>query len=41
MPQIANAFIATRYSEFHGQVVGMIDAKVVDVESILDRALAV
>ncbi|MEG0342372.1 MAG: acyl-CoA dehydrogenase family protein, partial [Acinetobacter sp.] len=38
---VANAFIATRYSEFHGQVVGMIDAKVVDVESILDRALAV
>ena len=38
---VANAFIATRYSEFHGQVVGMIDAKVVNVESILDRALAV
>ncbi|MGR3978845.1 DNA alkylation response protein [Acinetobacter sp. 1207_04] len=38
---VANAFIATRYSEFHGQVVGMIDAKVIDIESILYRALAV
>ena len=38
---VANAFIATRYSEFHGQVVGMVDAKVVDVERILERALAV
>ena len=38
---VANAFIATRYSEFHGQVVGMVDALVVDVERILERALAV
>ena len=36
---VANAFIATRYSEFHGRVVGMIDAKAVDVERLLDRAL--
>jgi len=37
---IFNAFIQTRYSEFHGQVVGMISAKQVDVERILERALA-
>ena len=36
---VANAFIATRYSEFHGRVVGMIDAKAVDVERLLERAL--
>lgn len=36
---VADAFIATRYSEFHGRVVGMIDAKAVDVERLLDRAL--
>ncbi len=38
---VADAFIQTRYSEFHGRVVGMIDSKVVDVERILERALAV
>ena len=38
---IADAFIQTRYSEFHGRVVGMIDSKMVDVERILERALAV
>lgn len=37
---IFNAFIQTRYSEFHGQVVGMISAKQVDIERILERALA-
>lgn len=37
---IANAFIATRYSEFHGRVVGMVDDKMVNVEQILERALA-
>ena len=36
---VADAFIATRYSEFHGRVVGMIDAKAVDVERLLERAL--
>lgn len=38
---VADAFIQTRYSEFHGRVVGMIDSKVVDVERILERALTV
>ena len=37
---IANAFIATRYQKFHGQVVGMLDPKQVDVTSILNRAFA-
>jgi len=37
---IFNAFIQTRYSEFHGQVVGMISAKQGDIERILERALA-
>ncbi|NNP72309.1 DNA alkylation response protein [Acinetobacter defluvii] len=37
---VAAAFIQTRYNEFHGRVVGMIDAKVLDVERILARALA-
>ena len=37
---IFNAFIQTRYSEFHGRVVGMISAKQVDVERILERTLA-
>lgn len=37
---VANAFITTRYSEFHGRVVGMVDAKMVNVEQILERALA-
>ena len=37
---VADAFIATRYSQFHGQVVGMIDSKEVDVERILSRALS-
>ena len=36
---VADAFIATRYSEFYGRVVGMIDAKAVDVERLLERAL--
>lgn len=37
---IFNAFIQTRYSEFHGRVVGMMSDKQVDVERILERALA-
>ena len=37
---VANAFIQSRYSEFHGRVVGMVDSKTVDVERILERALA-
>jgi putative acyl-CoA dehydrogenase len=37
---VADAFIQTRYSEFHGRVVGMIAAKQVDVERVLERALA-
>lgn len=37
---VAAAFIQTRYSEFHGRVVGMIDAKVVDVKRLLARAWA-
>lgn len=37
---VADAFIQTRYSEFHGRVVGMVDAKTVDVERLLERALA-
>ncbi|WP_347453211.1 acyl-CoA dehydrogenase family protein [Acinetobacter thermotolerans] len=37
---ISNAFIQTRYSEFHGRVVGMISPKQVDIERILERALA-
>ena len=37
---VADAFILSRYSEFHGRVVGMVDSKVVDVERILERALA-
>lgn len=37
---IFNGFIQTRYSEFHGRVVGIISAKQVDVERILERALA-
>jgi len=38
---VANGFIQSRYSEFHGRVVGMIEAKQVDVERLLERALAV
>ena len=37
---VADAFIQTRYSGFHGQVVGMIQANQVDVERILNRVLA-
>jgi len=37
---VADAFIETRYSEFHGRVVGMIAAKQVDVDRLLERALA-
>ncbi len=38
---VANGFIQSRYSKFHGRVVGMIAAKQVDVERVLERALAV
>lgn len=37
---VAHAFIETRYHEFHGRVVGILDPKAVDVERILERALA-
>ena len=37
---ISDAFIATRYQKFHGQVVGMIDPKQVNVAAILNRAFA-
>jgi putative acyl-CoA dehydrogenase len=37
---VADAFIATRYSAFYGRVVGMLDAKSVDVERLLGRAFA-
>lgn len=37
---VADAFIQSRYNEFHGRVVGMVDSKTVDVERILERALA-
>jgi putative acyl-CoA dehydrogenase len=37
---VTDAFIATRYRPLYGRVVGMIDAKSVDVERLLDRALA-
>ncbi|WP_374665414.1 acyl-CoA dehydrogenase family protein [Acinetobacter sp.] len=37
---VAAAFIQTRYSAFHGRVVGMIAAQQVDVERLLERALA-
>ncbi|MFW2077758.1 acyl-CoA dehydrogenase family protein [Acinetobacter sp. ULE_I010] len=36
---VADAFITTRYSAFYGRVVGMIDAKAVDVDRLLERAL--
>ena len=37
---VADAFIQTRYSKFHGRVVGMLAAQQVDVERVLERALA-
>jgi putative acyl-CoA dehydrogenase len=37
---VADGFIQSRYSEKHGQVVGMLDAKMVDVERLLERAFA-
>ncbi|ATO18801.1 DNA alkylation response protein [Acinetobacter sp. LoGeW2-3] len=37
---ISDAFIQTRYSDFHGRVMGMISAKLVDVKRILERTLA-
>ena len=37
---VAAAFIQTRYSPFHGRVVGMVAAQQVDVERLLERALA-
>ncbi|OAL79976.1 DNA alkylation response protein [Acinetobacter sp. SFB] len=38
---VTNGFIQSRYRAFHGQVVGMLNPKDVDVEQLLDRALAV
>ncbi|WP_086202533.1 acyl-CoA dehydrogenase family protein [Acinetobacter silvestris] len=37
---VSDAFIQSRYSEFYGRVVGMLDPKHVDVEKLLARALA-
>ncbi|NNG82767.1 MULTISPECIES: acyl-CoA dehydrogenase family protein [Acinetobacter Taxon 24D] len=37
---VANGFIQSRYRDFHGQVVGMLHPKDVDVERLLERALA-
>ena len=37
---VADGFIQTRYSGFHGRVAGMIEAKQVDVERVLGRVLA-
>lgn len=37
---VANGFIQSRYRDFHGQVVGMLNPKDVDVERLLERALA-
>ncbi|MCL6231933.1 acyl-CoA dehydrogenase family protein [Acinetobacter amyesii] len=37
---VANGFIQSRYSAKYGQVVGMLDAKMVDVERLLERAFA-
>lgn len=35
---VATAFIDSRYAAFHGRVVGMLDAKTVDVNRLLQRA---
>lgn len=37
---VAAGFIQSRYSAKHGQVVGMLDVKMVDVERLLERAFA-
>ncbi|WP_445114904.1 acyl-CoA dehydrogenase family protein [Acinetobacter sp. WZC-1] len=37
---VSDAFIQTRYSVFHGRVVGIVDARSVDVDRLLQRALA-
>ena len=37
---VANGFIQSRYRDFHGQVVGMLNPKDVDVERLLERVLA-
>ncbi|TCH65065.1 acyl-CoA dehydrogenase family protein [Acinetobacter sp. ANC 4862] len=37
---VANGFIQSRYRDFHGQVVGMLNPKDVDVERLLERTLA-
>ena len=37
---VANAFIQSRYSLFYGRVVGMLEAKQVEVDRLLERALA-
>ncbi len=38
---VADGFIQSRYSQKHGQVVGMIEAKHVDVQRLLERAFPV
>ncbi|WP_407306409.1 acyl-CoA dehydrogenase family protein [Acinetobacter sp.] len=37
---VVNGFIQSRYSGFHGQVVGMLNPEYVDVEQLLERVLA-
>ena len=37
---VAEGFIQSRYKQFHGQVVGMLNAQEVDVYRLLDRALS-
>jgi putative acyl-CoA dehydrogenase len=37
---VADGFIQSRYSAFHGRVAGMLDAKMVDAERLLERAFA-
>ena len=36
---VADAFIQTRYSAFHGRVSGMLDATQIDIAAILERVL--
>ena len=37
---VANAFVASRYTEFHGRVVGMLNPQDVDIEKLLQRVFA-
>ena len=37
---VAHGFIQSRYRAFHGQVVGMLNPRDVDVQQLLQRAFA-